>query len=135
MGENPEEENETGEAPPSYEEVKAAVEPEAEPEAEAEESSEAEAEFCAELPRASTRTPGPGKTGSRRARRTCPTHTPRATRARASSQAFTSPSRANRNGGRSCFPENAGTLEAEAVLLKPRSHCQRLLNLQLRTLR
>ena len=31
MGDNPEE-NETGEAPPSYEEVKAAVEPEAEPE-------------------------------------------------------------------------------------------------------
>ena len=31
MGDNPEEENETGEAPPSYEEVKAAVEPEAEP--------------------------------------------------------------------------------------------------------
>ena len=33
MEDNPEEENETGEAPPSYEEVKAAVEPEAEPEA------------------------------------------------------------------------------------------------------
>ena len=32
MGDNPEEENETGKAPPSYEEVKAAVEPEAEPE-------------------------------------------------------------------------------------------------------
>ena len=31
MGDNPEEENETGEALPSYEEVKAAVEPEAEP--------------------------------------------------------------------------------------------------------
>ena len=31
MGDNPEE-NETGEAPPSFEEVKAAVEPEAEPE-------------------------------------------------------------------------------------------------------
>ena len=46
------------------------------------ESSEPEAEFCAELPRASTRTPGPGKTDSRRARRTCPTHTPGATRAR-----------------------------------------------------